>query len=184
MTYGDAQDCTIGYLSYTRATCARRPELDFPRAPCDTPTTLLAMRFMKCVPNFSEGRDLGVIAAIRDASASVTRTHILDVSSDASHHRTVITFVAPLDVAVNLAFAGVREATARIDLATHIGEHPRLRGTDVVPFIALDGETMDDYIALARVLGERVARELSIPVYLYERAAQTSAREKLADVRP
>lgn len=141
------------------------------------------MPFVECVPNFSEGRDPAVIAAIRDAIAKVTGAHVLDVSSDPSHHRTVITFVAPLEVAVNAAFAGIREATARIDLTKHVGEHPRLGSTDVVPFIPLDGVTMDDCVALARELGERVARELSIPVYLYERAAQTPARENLADVR-
>ncbi len=141
------------------------------------------MPFVECVPNFSEGRDPAVIAAIRDAIAGVTGAHVLDVSSDPSHHRTVITFVAPLEVAVNAAFAGVREATTRIDLTKHVGEHPRLGATDVVPFIPLDGVTMDDCIALARELGERVARELSIPVYLYERAAKSPARENLADVR-
>ncbi len=141
------------------------------------------MPFVECVPNFSEGRDPAVIAAIRDAIASIDGAHVLDVSSDPSHHRTVITFVAPLEVAVDAAFAGVREATARIDLTQHIGEHPRLGATDVVPFIPLDGVTMDDCVALARELGRRVARELSIPVYLYERAAQLPARENLADVR-
>jgi len=141
------------------------------------------MPLVECVPNFSEGRDPAVIAAIREAIAGVTGAHVLDVSSDASHHRTVITFVAPLEVVAEAAFAGIREATARIDLTKHVGEHPRLGATDVVPFIPLDGCTMDDCIALARSLGERVARELSIPVYLYERAARTPARENLADVR-
>lgn len=141
------------------------------------------MPFVECVPNFSEGRDPVVINAIRDAIAAVNGAHILDVSSDPSHHRTVITFVAPIEVAVSAAFAGVREATARIDLTRHVGEHPRLGATDVVPFIPLDGVTMEDCITLAGELGERVARELSIPVYLYERAARTPARENLADVR-
>ncbi len=141
------------------------------------------MPFVECVPNFSEGRDPAVIDAIKHAIEGVTGALVLDVSSDPSHHRSVITFVAPIDVAVNAAFAAVREATARIDLTTHRGEHPRLGATDVVPFVPLDGTTMDDCIALARELGERVARELSIPVYLYERAATTPSRENLADVR-
>jgi len=141
------------------------------------------MPLVECVPNFSEGRDPAVIAAIRDAIAGVTGAHVLDVSSDASHHRTVITFVAPLEVVADAAFAGIREATSRIDLTKHVGEHPRLGATDVVPFIPLDGCTMDDCVALARALGDRVARELEIPVYLYERAARTPARENLADVR-
>jgi glutamate formiminotransferase/formiminotetrahydrofolate cyclodeaminase len=95
----------------------------------------------------------------------------------------VITFVAPVDSAVDAAFAGIRAASERIDLCKHTGEHPRIGATDVVPFIPLEGSTMEDCIALARQLGERVGRELKIPVYLYERAATTPARENLADVR-
>lgn len=138
---------------------------------------------VECVPNFSEGRDQFVIDAIHDAIANTAGAHVLDVSSDPSHHRTVITFVATLDAAVPAAFAAMQVAQARIDLTNHDGEHPRIGATDVVPFVPLDGTTMDDCIALARELGDRVARELSIPVYLYERAATTPARENLADVR-
>ncbi|MBC7673107.1 MAG: glutamate formimidoyltransferase, partial [Polaromonas sp.] len=98
-------------------------------------------------------------------------------------NRCVITFVAPVDVAVDAAFAGIREALLRIDLGAHTGEHPRMGATDVVPFIPLDGSTMEDCIALARQLGERVGRELEIPVFLYERAATRPDRENLADVR-
>ncbi len=108
---------------------------------------------------------------------------MLDVSSDPSHHRTVITFVASLEAAVPAALAAMRVARERIDLTQHQGEHPRIGATDVVPFIPLDGATMDDCIALARELGERAARELDVPVFLYERAATTPARENLADVR-
>lgn len=141
------------------------------------------MPLVECVPNFSEGRDPAVIAAIREAIATTTGAHVLDVSSDPSHHRTVITFVASLDAAVPAALAAMRVARDRIDLTTHQGEHPRIGATDVVPFIPLDGATMDDCIALARELGARAQQELGIPVYLYERAATTPARENLADVR-
>jgi glutamate formiminotransferase/formiminotetrahydrofolate cyclodeaminase len=141
------------------------------------------MKLVECVPNFSEGRRPEVVAAIRDAIASVEGVSVLDVSSDASHNRSVITFVAPVDTAVDAAFAGIKAAAERIDLCKHTGEHPRIGATDVVPFIPLEGATMEDCIALARALGERVARELQIPVYLYERAATTPARENLADVR-
>jgi glutamate formiminotransferase/formiminotetrahydrofolate cyclodeaminase len=141
------------------------------------------MPLVECVPNFSEGRDPAVIAAIRDAIAATSGAHVLDVSSDPSHHRTVITFVATLEAAVPAALAAMREARDRIDLTRHQGEHPRIGATDVVPFIPLAGATMDDCIALARELGERAARELGIPVYLYERAATTPTRENLADVR-
>jgi glutamate formiminotransferase/formiminotetrahydrofolate cyclodeaminase len=141
------------------------------------------MKLVECVPNFSEGRRPEVVAAIRDAIAAVEGVSVLDVSSDTSHNRSVITFVAPVDTAVDAAFAGIRAAAERIDLCKHTGEHPRIGATDVVPFIPLEGSTMEDCIALARALGERVGRELKIPVYLYERAATTPARENLADVR-
>jgi len=141
------------------------------------------MKLVECVPNFSEGRRPEVITAIRDAIAAVDGVSVLDVSSDASHNRSVITFVAPAETAVDAAFAGIKVAAERIDLSKHIGEHPRIGATDVVPFIPLEGSTMDDCIALARALGERVGRELKIPVYLYERAATTPTRENLADVR-
>ncbi len=138
---------------------------------------------VECVPNFSEGRDPVVINAIRDAIAGVSGAHVLDVSSDEWHNRSVITFIAPRDTAARAAFEGVREATARIDISAHHGVHPRLGATDVLPFVPLDGTTMHDCIALAHDLGERVARELSIPVYLYERAATRPERVNLAEIR-
>jgi glutamate formiminotransferase/formiminotetrahydrofolate cyclodeaminase len=138
---------------------------------------------VECVPNFSDGRRSDVVAAIRAAIQGVDGAVILDVSSDASHNRTVITFVAPIERAVDAAFAGIREARDRIDLTTHTGEHPRMGAADVVPFIPLEGATMEDCIALARTLGERVGRELDIPVFLYERAAARPDRGNLADVR-
>ncbi|MBV6521056.1 MAG: hypothetical protein MNPFHGCM_01179 [Gemmatimonadaceae bacterium] len=141
------------------------------------------MKLVECVPNFSEGRDAAVVQAIRDAIAAVDGAIVLDVSSDPSHHRSVVTFVAPLDRAVDAAFAGMRAAADRIDLTKHRGEHPRIGATDVVPFIPLDGTTMEDCVALARALGERVSRELGVPVFLYERAATRPDRENLADVR-
>lgn len=141
------------------------------------------MKLIECVPNFSEGRRPEVVGAIRNAIASVAGAHVLDASSDASHNRSVITFVAPIDVVADAAFAGIREAHRHIDLRTHSGEHPRMGATDVVPFIPLEGATMEDCIALARQLGERVGRELQIPVFLYERAATRPDRENLADVR-
>lgn len=141
------------------------------------------MKIVECVPNFSEGRREEVIAAIRDAIAAVEGVTILDVSSDPSHNRSVVTFVAPVERAVDAAFAGMSEARDRIDLRQHTGEHPRMGATDVVPFVPLEGTTMEDCIALARELGDRVGRELEIPVFLYERAATQPARENLADVR-
>src|SRR3954453_21149852 len=141
------------------------------------------MKLVECVPNFSEGRRAEIVAQIRDAIAGGEGSTILDVSSDASHNRTVITFVVPVEKAVEAAFAGIRAARERIDLNHHSGEHPRMGAPDVVPFIPLEGTTMEDCIVLARTLGERVGRELRIPVFLYERAATRPDRENLADVR-
>jgi glutamate formiminotransferase / formiminotetrahydrofolate cyclodeaminase len=141
------------------------------------------MKLVECVPNFSEGRRPEVVDAIREAIAGVDGVALLDVSSDASHNRSVITFVVPLDRAVDAAFAGIRAARDLIDLNQHSGEHPRMGAADVVPFVPLEGSTMEDCVMLARTLGERVGRELDIPVFLYERAAIRPARENLADVR-
>jgi glutamate formiminotransferase/formiminotetrahydrofolate cyclodeaminase len=141
------------------------------------------MKLIECVPNFSEGRRPEIIAAIRDAIAAVDGVTVLDTSSDASHNRSVITFVVPIERAVDAAFAGIREAAARIDLRQHAGEHPRIGAADVVPFVPLEDSTMDDCVALARALGARVGEELEIPVYLYERAATRPTRANLADVR-
>jgi len=141
------------------------------------------MKLIECVPNFSEGRRPEIIDAIKNAIAAVDGVSILDTSSDASHNRSVITFVAPIEHAVEAAFAGISEAAARIDLRNHAGEHPRIGATDVVPFIPLEDSTMEDCVALARELGERVGTELKIPVYLYERAATRPTRVNLADVR-
>ncbi|MDQ6888602.1 MAG: glutamate formimidoyltransferase [Gemmatimonadota bacterium] len=141
------------------------------------------MKMVECVPNFSEGRRPDVVQSIRDAIASASGVILLDISSDASHNRSVITFAAPVDRVVDAAFAGIRVARDLIDLTHHRGEHPRMGAADVVPFIPLEETTMEECIALARQLGERVARELAIPVYLYERAATRPERENLADVR-
>lgn len=141
------------------------------------------MKLVECVPNFSEGRRPDVIERIAAAIGETAGTFILDVSSDPSHNRTVVTFVADVTHAVDAALAGIRAARDHIDLTRHTGEHPRMGAADVVPFIPLEGTTMEDCIVLARTLGDRVGRELEIPVYLYERAATRSTRENLADVR-
>ncbi len=141
------------------------------------------MTLVECVPNFSEGRRPEVVRKIRDAIASVKGVTVLDVSSDKSHNRSVITFVVPIEQAVDAAFAGISAARDSIDLNAHTGEHPRMGAADVVPFVPLEGATMEQCVELARALGERVAAELEIPVYLYERAATRPERENLANVR-
>lgn len=141
------------------------------------------MDLVECVPNFSEGRRPDVVSAISDAIAGVPGVTLLDVSSDPSHNRTVVTFVAAKGVAMAAAFRGIAKASELIDLTSHEGEHPRIGATDVCPFVPLQGTTMDECVALAQALGRRVGDELGIPVYLYERAASRPDRENLVNVR-
>jgi glutamate formiminotransferase/formiminotetrahydrofolate cyclodeaminase len=143
----------------------------------------MASQLVECVPNFSEGRDRDTIDALRAAIVSVPAARLLDVQSDAAHNRSVFTFVAPPDAAREAAFRAMRVATERIDLTTHSGEHPRMGATDVVPFVPVSGVTMDECVAVARELGERVGQELAIPVFLYARAAQRPENVLLPDVR-
>src|SRR5258707_1068729 len=138
---------------------------------------------VECVPNFSEGRDSAVIDALRTALTGVPGVRLLDVQSDAAHHRSVFTLVAPPAAAAEAAFRAVAVARERIDLSQHSGEHPRMGATDVVPFIPVRDVRLADWVVLARQLAERVGRELEIPVYLYARAAARPERERLPDVR-
>jgi len=138
---------------------------------------------VECVPNFSEGRDRATIDALRAAMEDVSGVELLDVQSDTAHNRSVFTFVAPPSAAVTAAFAAMRIATQRIELTKHSGEHPRMGATDVVPFVPVSGITMEECVALARQLGERVGKELEIPVFLYARAATRPERVLLPEVR-
>ena len=141
------------------------------------------MKLIECVPNFSEGRDRAVIDAIVAAIASAEGAHVLDVDPGRDTHRTVVTFVAAADRVAEAAFRGIAKAAELIDMSKHHGEHPRMGATDVCPFVPLGNASMDDCVALARALGERVARELGIPVYLYESAATHEDRQSLASIR-
>ena len=138
---------------------------------------------VECVPNFSEGHNSGTLDALEGAITAVPGVKLLDVQADPAHHRSVFTFVAPPDAALEAALRAVRVATERIDLTKHAGEHPRMGATDVVPFVPVRDVTMDDCVALARRLGERVAAELEIPVYLYARAPTRPERERLPEIR-
>lgn len=138
---------------------------------------------VECVPNFSEGRDQATLDALRAALVVVPGVRLLDIQADTSHHRSVFTFVAPPAAAVEAAFRAIAVASQRIDLTRHQGEHPRIGATDVVPFVPIRDVTMDECVTLARALGERVGRELEIPVFLYARAATRPARERLPDIR-
>ena len=143
----------------------------------------MAAPLVECVPNFSEGRDATTLDALRRAITRVPGVRLLDVQADAAHNRSVYTFVGPPDAAVEAALGAMRVATERIDLTRHRGEHPRMGATDVVPFVPVRDVTMDDCVVFARRLGERAARELGLPIYLYARAATRPERERLPDIR-
>ncbi|OGS57691.1 MAG: glutamate formimidoyltransferase [Elusimicrobia bacterium RIFOXYB2_FULL_62_6] len=140
-------------------------------------------KFVECVPNFSEGRDTAKINSIVAAAAAVPGVLVLDVEKDADHNRTVLTFIAPLETAVDGMFAAARRASELIDLNLHKGEHPRMGALDVAPFIPIMDTAPEDCVKLAEALGERIGRELKIPVYLYDLAAKREDRRDLAKVR-
>ncbi|MBV9209036.1 MAG: glutamate formimidoyltransferase [Acidobacteria bacterium] len=140
-------------------------------------------RLVECVPNFSEGRKAETIERLTRVIESVAGAVVLDTHMDADHNRSVITFVAEADVVVEAAVGAVRLAAELIDLRQHKGEHPRVGATDVLPFVPVRGVTMETCVALAHEAGERIANELHIPVYFYERAARRSYRVNLEDVR-
>jgi len=143
----------------------------------------MAREIIECVPNFSEGRRKDVVDSIASAIASVTGTKLLDVEMDANHNRAVITFIGDKKAVADAAFRGAQKAVETIDLTVHRGEHPRIGALDVCPFVPIAGVTMEDCIAIARALGDRIARELKVPVYLYEEAATSPARRALPDLR-
>lgn len=143
----------------------------------------MEQKIVECVPNFSEGRRGAVIGSIRAAVESVRDVYVLDLHSDEDHNRTVITFAGEPGSVSEAAFQGIRKAAELIDLDDHAGEHPRIGATDVVPFIPIAGVTMDECVEMAQKLGARVADELGIPVYLYEKAASRPDRENLEDIR-
>ena len=138
---------------------------------------------VECVPNFSEGRNPEVIERLARAVESIEGAVVLDTHMDADHNRSVITFVADAGQVVEAAVRVVALAAELIDLRQHTGEHPRLGATDVLPFVPVRGVTIEDCIALAHEAGERIAHELGIPVYFYERAARRPDRVNLEDVR-
>src|SRR5208282_1153441 len=137
----------------------------------------------ECVPNFSEGRDATKVERIAGAARSAAGVTVLDVERNADHNRCVITLYGEGDPLLDAVVAMMRVATEVIDLTRHRGEHPRMGATDVVPFIPLGPSTMPEAVRLAERLGERVGKELEIPVYLYASAARRPERADLAKVR-
>lgn len=137
---------------------------------------------VECVPNFSEGRDRSKVDAVV-AAAKAAGVTILDVETDADHNRCVLSFVGAPDQCVEACFQVAKMSARLIDLNTHKGEHPRMGAVDVIPFIPVKDIDIAGCAALAEKLGERVGRELEIPVYLYDQAARVPERRDLASVR-
>jgi len=138
---------------------------------------------IECIPNFSEARRPEVIDQIVAAITSVEGARLLDRSSDLDHNRTVLTFAGEPSAVEEAAFRAIKTAAELIDLDNHTGEHPRIGATDVVPFVPLSNASMQDCVAMAQRVGQRVGDELSIPVYLYEAAALRPERTNLENIR-
>jgi glutamate formiminotransferase len=138
---------------------------------------------IECVPNFSEGRDKAKIDAIVAAVRAVDGVRVLDLQSDASHHRSVLTLAGEAEALQGGILALVDACITRIDLRSHQGEHPRLGAVDVVPFIPLEGASIADCVALARRTGEAIASRHHVPVFLYEEAQPRAHRKALEDIR-
>jgi glutamate formiminotransferase len=138
---------------------------------------------IECIPNFSEGRRSEVVDAIMAAIAATPGVAILDTHSDADHNRSVVTFAGALEPVGEAAFQAVRVAAELIDMEQQRGQHPRIGATDVLPFVPLQGTTMESCIELARSVGRRIGEQLGIPVYLYEEAATRLERRELPALR-
>jgi glutamate formiminotransferase/formiminotetrahydrofolate cyclodeaminase len=140
-------------------------------------------QLIECVPNFSEGRDMTIINQITDQIESVEGVKLLDVDPGQATNRTVVTLVGEPDAVLEAAFRAVKKASEIIDMRYHKGEHPRFGATDVCPLVPITNITMEEVAAYARKLGERIGKELGIPVYCYENAAFTEERRNLANNR-
>ena len=140
-------------------------------------------KIIECVPNFSEGRDMGIIKQITEVIESVEGVKLLDVDPGKDTNRTVVTFVGSPDAVSEAAFLSVKKASEIIDMSKHHGAHPRMGATDVCPFVPVSGISMEETVSIARKVAERIGNELGIPVYCYENAATKPERRNLANCR-
>ncbi len=141
------------------------------------------MPTIECVPNVSEGRRTDVINAIAGTLRAIPGLRVLDVQSDATHNRSVFTLAGTAEGMAAGIPALFADAIAAIDLRTHRGEHPRMGAVDVVPFIPIEGVTMDQCVALAKAIAADIAQRFALPIYLYEDASANPARKNLEDIR-
>jgi glutamate formiminotransferase/formiminotetrahydrofolate cyclodeaminase len=140
-------------------------------------------KIIECVPNFSEGRDMGIIKQITEVIESVEGIKLLDVDPGKDTNRTVVTFVGSPDAVSEAAFLSVKKASEIIDMSKHHGAHPRMGATDVCPFVPVSGISMEETVSIAHKVAERIGNELGIPVYCYENAAIKPERRNLANCR-
>jgi glutamate formiminotransferase/formiminotetrahydrofolate cyclodeaminase len=140
-------------------------------------------RLIECVPNFSEGRDAAKVEAIVEAMSSLPGVYVLDREMDADHNRSVVTLAGEPEAVGEAAIAGAGKALELIDMTTHTGAHPRVGATDVVPFIPIQGVTLEDCVALARRVGNEIWKRHRIPIFFYEAAATRPDRVNLENVR-
>ncbi|HUI57405.1 MAG TPA: glutamate formimidoyltransferase [Bryobacteraceae bacterium] len=143
----------------------------------------MARQLVECVPNFSEGRDAAKMDAIVQAILTVPEVVLLDRESDADHNRCVLTFVGPPAAVASAAFRGVEKAVALIDLTRHQGAHPRVGAADVIPFIPIEGVTLEECVRLSERVANEIWSKLKVPVYLYESAARRPDRVNLENIR-
>lgn len=143
----------------------------------------MSAKLIECIPNFSEGRRPEILSQILDSITSGGQISLLNWSSDVDHNRSVVTFAGKAESVADAAFRAIATAARNIDLSLHYGVHPRVGATDVVPFVPLQGTSMEECIQLARQVGQRVGAELSLPVYLYEYAAIRPERTRLEYIR-
>ncbi len=140
-------------------------------------------KLIECVPNFSEGRRKDVVSLIEQAIRTVPNIMFMGSEMDASHNRSVLTFVGPPDSVAEAAFRACKKASELIDMNMHRGEHPRIGATDVIPFIPVSDSSIGECIELSEKVAMRIAEELGIPTYLYESAARRPNRKNLSDIR-
>jgi glutamate formiminotransferase/formiminotetrahydrofolate cyclodeaminase len=140
-------------------------------------------KIVECIPNFSEGRRKEVVNAIAAEAKGVSDVVVLGCEMDSDHNRSVLTFAGPPEAVAEAAFRCVRKARDLIDMRQHVGAHPRMGATDVVPFVPLGDSTMQECVALSRRVAQRIVNELDIPVYLYAESARRPERKKLANIR-
>jgi glutamate formiminotransferase len=138
---------------------------------------------IECVPNFSEGRNPHAIAALARVIGHVNGIAVLGFESDADHHRSVITFAGEPEAVLEAAVRAAGKAAELIDLRHHAGVHPRVGAADVVPFVPLDGSTLEDCVAIAQRAGGEIWQRFRVPVYFYEAAAKVPSRQRLERVR-